>query len=231
MINKICNGNKINIFQNLLLGCMLVAGVGFSDITRAAFTFSQAPVDGNDAFSSISTEQAADDFSLVSSGTVEKISWWGSYASDPLGLPIDIFEVSFFQDNGSGSPAISPFATLTDTVTRTSTGLFEATGAMVYRFDLSVSTPFALTGSTPYYLSVINEFDVITADANWYWLLSDTSGGNYYRFAVNDTWQSDTTGNFAFTLNIATAVPEPANLWLFLIGSALLGLVIKIRET
>jgi hypothetical protein len=99
--------------------------------------------------------------------------------------------------------------------------------------DAYVTSPFALTGGTPYYLSVANEFDLNAANASWYWLLSHTSGSNYYRFAVNDPWQSDITGNLAFNINVigATAVPEPANLRLFLMGSVLLGLVVKIHKT
>ena len=160
------------------------------------------------------------------------IAWWGSYASDPAGLPADLFRVSIFQDDGAGNPAISPFATLTDTVIRTATGLLDATGETVYRYDLSVTSSFALTGGTPYYLSVVNEFDVNDPNANWYWLLSDTSGSNYFRFAATDPWQSDITGNLAFNINVngATAVPEPESLWLFLMGSVLLGLVVKARK-
>jgi len=149
------------------------------------------------------------------------------------GLPADLFRVSFFQDDGSGNPAISPLTTFADTATRAPTGLFDATGEMIYWYALLVTSPFALTGGTPYYLPVVNEFDVNAANANWYWPLSDTSGSNYYRFAVNDPWQSDITGNLAFNINVigATAVPESANLWLFLMGSVLLGLVVKIHKT
>jgi len=149
------------------------------------------------------------------------------------GLPADLFRVSFFQDDGSGNPAISPLTTFMDTATRAPTGVFDATGETIYRYDLLVTSPFALTGGRPYYLPVVNEFDVNAANANWYWPLSDASGSNYYRFAVNDPWQSDITGNLAFNINVigATAVPESANLWLFLMGSVLLGLVVKIHKT
>jgi hypothetical protein len=232
MINKIYNGRISDTLRSLLLGYALAAGIGLSGATEAALAFSQPPANGNDAFSSISAEQAADDFSLASNGMVNGLTWWGSYDSDPAGLPADLFQVSFFQDDGSGNPATSPFASLTDTAIRTATGLLDATGETVYRYDLSVASPFVLTGGTPYYLSMVNGFDVNDPNANWYWLLSDTSGSNYYRFAANDPWQSDITGNLAFNVNVtgATTVPEPTNLWLFLMGSVLLGVVVKARK-
>lgn len=224
MMDKINNGRMVDTLRGVLLVCALAAGIGFSGTTGAALAFSQPPADGNDAFLSISADQSADDFTLARNGMVDGLTWWGSYRLDPTGLPADLFQVSIFQDDGLGNPEISPLNMLTDTATRTPTALLDVTGQTVYQYDLSVTSPFALTGTTPYYLSVVNKFDPNYPDADWFWLLSDTSGSNYNRYAANETWQSFTTGNLAFHINV---VPEPATLWLFLMGSFLIGLSVK----
>ena len=197
----------------------------------AAVVFEQSPADGNDAFPSISAEQSADGFTLSTAASVTGLTWWGSYSQDPTTLPADAFSVRIFADNGSGEPAANPSETIPalQQLTRSPTALFDQTGAPVYRFDLVVA-PVTLAGATNWYLAVVNEFDVGDPNAAWYWLLSDTTGENFYRFVDGDAWSSDPgppKGNLAFLVSgdPRTAIPLPGSLLLVLSGLAGLNLV------
>ena len=138
----------------------------------AEVVFEQSPVDGNDAFASISAEQSADGFRLSATTAVTGLTWWGSYSQDPTTLPADAFSVRIFADDGSGAPEAAPTETISQQPIRSSTSLSDQTGAPVYRFDLAL-TPLTLAGATNWYLSVVNQFDVGDPDAGWYWLLSN----------------------------------------------------------
>lgn len=197
----------------------------------AAVVFDQSPANGNDAFASISADQSADGFRLSAATSVTGLTWWGSYSQDPTTLPADAFSVRIFADDGSGAPAANPSETISalQQLTRSPTALFDQTGAPVYRFDLVVG-PVTLAGATNWYLSVVNEFDVADPSASWYWLLSDTTGQNFYRFVDGDAWSSDLnppTGNLAFQVNgnAVTAIPLPGSLILVLSGLAGLNVV------
>ncbi len=209
----------------------VLIGVSLVGAASAAVVFEQSPADGNDAFASISAEQSADGFTLSTATSVTGLTWWGSYSRDPTTLPADTFSVRIFADNGTGEPAANPSDTIPtlQQLTRSPTALFDKTGAPVYRFDLVVA-PVTLVGATNWYLSVVNEFDVTDPDASWYWLLSDTTGHNFYRFVDGDAWSSDLnapTGNLAFQVsgNPVTAIPIPGSLILVLSGLAGLNLV------
>jgi hypothetical protein len=100
----------------------------------------------------------------------------------------------------------------------------DVAGAKVYRFEIALPNPIALVGGTPYYLSVVNLFDIGDPNAAWYWLLSDDSGVNFFRVVSDDPWQPDMTGNFSFAIATATSVPLPGTLALLLPGLIGLGL-------
>ncbi len=205
----------------------LAVALGASLLTpvSAAMVFEQSPLDGNDPFASISGEQSADGFTLSTTTAVTGLTWWGSYSQDPATLPADVFSVRIFADD-SGKPAAKPYTTISQQPTRSSTALFDQSGAPVYRFDL-VLPPFTVTGATNWYFSVINQFDVTDPNAAWYWSLSDTTDENFYRAVDGDSWSSDLSGDLAFALSgdPGAAIPLPGSLILVLSGLAGLNLV------
>lgn len=162
---------------------------------------------------------------------MSSLIWWGSYSDDPSNLPADAFHVRLFADNGFGRPATTPTDEITQAPMRTPTTLVDITGAVVYRYEIALLNPLTLTGGTPFYLSVINLFDIGDPNASWYWLLSDDIGANFYRAASTDPWQQDTTGNFAFAIaTTTTSIPLPGTLVLLLPGLIGLGLAVRRRR-
>lgn len=213
----------------LFASLILSFGLALAQQAMGEIAFQQAPVDGNDAFSSISAAQSGDDFALSSDALVNALSWWGAYADDPANLAADSFRVRLFEDDGSGLPKTAPFVEFNQSPVRTATALTDVTGATVYRFELAPPSPLALSGGKPYYISIVNLFDIADPNADWYWLLSDTTGTNFYRFASTDPWQADVTGNLAFALHTA-AVPEPGTCAMVLAGGGLLVAVTRRRR-
>lgn len=204
----------------------LVLGLCLANGASAGVVFQQLPVGGNDAFPSISAAQTADDFVLSANTSVSGLVWWGSYSKAPATLPVDAFRVRISADDGTGRPAIAPMAEFTQTPTRTPSSLADVTGADVYRYEMALPSALALAGGTPLYLSVVNQFDIGDPDANWYWLLSDAVGVNFYRAASGDPWAKDTTGNFSFVISADApmSVSLPGTLSLLLSGLAALSL-------
>lgn len=211
------------VFLSMMLTVALIPCAG-----HAAVAFSQPPASGNDAFLSVLSAQAADDFVLPSDGLVDGITWWGSYDSDPATLPPDQFIVGLFNDDGTGSPEVVPFFAVNASGNRMATALLDRGGAPVYEYDLTLSSPVSLMGAQPYFLAVINVFDQTDPSASWFWLLSDDTGESYFRFSINDSWDVDASGNMAF--DISTAVPLPATFGLWLMGASLLGFMTKKRK-
>lgn len=202
----------------LVLGFCLASGAS------AGVVFEQSPVGGNDAFPSIYAAQTADDFVLLANTPVSGLVWWGSYSKDPATLPADEFHVRVSADDGSGRPAIDPFTEFTQTPTRTPTLLADISGAAVYRYEMVLPSPLILAGGSTFYLSVVNQFDIGDPNANWYWLLSDTVGANFFRAASGDPWDKDMTGNLSFTVSAGAPIPAslPGTLSLLLSGFAAL---------
>lgn len=204
----------------------LVLGLSLVNGASAGAIFVQSPVDSNDAFPSSSAAQSADDFLLSANALVSGVVWWGAYSAAPATLPLDEFRVGFSADDGTGRPAINPLAEFTQAPTRTTTSLTDISGAAVYRYELGLPGALSLAGGSTFYLSVVNEFDIVDPNANWYWLLSDATGDNFYRAASGDPWDMDMSGNFSFAINAdgGTPVPLPATLLLLLSGLAGLSL-------
>ena len=203
----------------------LVLGLSLASVASASVVFQQAPLAGNDAFPSISAAQSADDFVLPANALVSGVVWWGAYSAAPAALPIDAFRVGFSADDGTGRPAVNPMAEFTQAPTRTTTSLTDITGAAVYRYELGLPGALPLAGGSTFYLSVVNDFDVGDPNANWYWLLSDATGDNFYRAASGDPWDKDMSGNFSFVIaDGGTPIPLPGYLLLLLSGLAGLSL-------
>jgi len=212
--------------KQLLAGSILSAICLFSADSQAAIVFEQPPANGSDAYPSIPGEQSADDFALPTDMLLNNITWWGGYAEDPAGLPDDQFRVGLFSDNGNEYPEIAPFDTLTNSVSRSLTTLMDANGNSIYQFEMAIANPVHLTAGDSYYLSIVNQFGQDNQNAYWYWLLSNETGNNYYRFSDNSDWGSDPTGNLAFSVS-TTAVPLPSAIGFWLIGAVLIRFVAK----
>lgn len=205
----------------------LALGFCLSSVASADMVFRQLPGDGNDAFSSISAAQTADDFLLAANAAVSGLVWWGSYSEDPGTLPPDEFFVRVSAGDGTGRPAVDPMAEFTQTLTPTLTSLADSLGFAVYRYEMTLPKALPLPGGTAFFLSIVNQFDINDPRANWYWLLSDDVGANYFRAGSKDTWATDMTGNFSFAINAGapTSAPLPGTLSLLLSGLTALTLV------
>jgi hypothetical protein len=211
--------------------------LAFSLVSAAAAVdpvdlYTQWPRNGNDAFASISAEQSADGFLLAASTAVTGLTWWGSYLFDPAPSAADAFSVSISADDGSGRPKVIPRVTITQAPTREFAKIFDVLGAKVYRYDLALATPVLLEGTTNWYLSVVNRFDLDDTKAVWYWLLGDAVGDNaegdsFYRAADLDSWTRETTGNLSFSVSgdPGTQIPIPGTLLLLLCGLAGMGVM------
>lgn len=212
---------------SLAFGGMLLAVL--AGPAWAVQVFEQPPANGNDAFPSFLDDQSADDFLLSADAAVTHVRWWGSYLINPgdPGDPgvDDLFHVRFFNDVG-GVPAADPFAEFAQpalSVNRTATALQDTVGSTVFQFDTLLTSPLALTGGTPFHLSIVNFFDATNAE--WFWLLSDPAGSNAFRFGDGNAWASDPSGNLAFALfteELPVAVTEPSNFAIFAVGLLLL---------
>ncbi|WP_299162795.1 hypothetical protein [Accumulibacter sp.] len=143
---------------------------------------------------------------------------------DPATLAPDAFRVRVSADDGTGHPEIGFLAEFTQAPTRTPTMLADVAGAEVYRYEIGLPGFLSLAGGPTFYLSVVNEFDIGDPNANWYWLLSDATGANFYRAASGDPWNQDMSGNFAFAISANAAVPVPLPGTLLLLFSGLAGL-------
>lgn len=201
---------------------MFFLGLFLARAASAGTVFAQPPAGGNDAFSSIFAAQSADDFVLSANTAVSGVVWWGAYSAAPATLPTDAFRVRISVDDGTGRPTIDFMAEFTQAPTRTPTSLTDVSGADVYRYELGLPALLPLAGGKTFYLSVVNEFDIGDPNADWYWLLSDAAGANYYRAASGDPWEKDASGNFSFAINAdsGTPVPVPGTLPLLLSGLA-----------
>lgn len=211
--------------QSSIVRAALPLLLGFSLLSAAADElFTQSPQNGNDAFPSISTLQSADGFVLAASASVTSLTWWGSYSFDPASLAADDFSVHIRADDGSGRPEVSPRLPITQAPTREFAGIFDVSGAKVYRYDIALATPILLTGATNWYLSVVNRFDLDDTNAVWYWLLSDAVGDSFYRAADVDSWTPETTGNLSFSISGDAGTPIPLPGTLLLLVPALAGM-------
>ena len=189
----------------------LAAASTLSLLAPVAFAlpvFTQAPMDGSDGPPSnpgLGFENA-DNFVLTDDANIVGLRWWGSFFDDGVSTEnTDLFALRIYGDDGSGTlpdqNAVLFDATFDDTdITRSDTTLTDVLDLPIYQFDITLDPGLALSGGTPYYLSVLYLFDDI--DGEFYWAMSD-GGGNFFRdnpdddgvgFLVEDIF----IGNLAF---------------------------------
>lgn len=107
---------------------------------------------------------AWEDFQFAQDTVVTRLRWWGETAP-PLG-----FEISFYHQDPN-TIAIQPdmFAAGSGPITQfvTTSAVSTSAGGAMYRFDLTLPTPFACTANTRYFVSVVGRTPVAYATWNW----------------------------------------------------------------
>jgi len=175
-----------------------------------------------DPLSTLTAQQAADDFLLAEDASILHLTWWGffgSSATNPAEQPPDTqsFRIRFYDARpGDGLPGnvineeifIDPF--------------FEATGRQVatgafpdeFKFDADLASAVLLSASTPYWLEIVQ---LGSADSFFRWEFSiDEQNGFAFRNAATVDWRADTSpGDMAFQL---LTIPEPSSaaFWLLI---------------
>ncbi len=203
-----------------LLPCLVL--LVLTGPVHADLLFAQPVISGGVALASdfARFQQEADNFALVTPATVQSIQWWGAYTNNAV--QGDNFTLRLFSD-AAGNPASTPFVDVTAmNVTRTLTNLVDNLGDPIYAYQADLASPTSLNGSTPYYLSVVNN---TPPGGVWDWVGSGP-GSHWARTDDASAWTVSTNSTgFAFTLLGAagTAVPEPGSL--LLLGCASLGLL------
>ena len=211
--------------KQLLTGLVLALSMPMAE---AGPIYSQSLLDDGTSFGTFSSlsggNQVADNFSFDQEYSITGLAWWGSYYEVDTG---DSFTVRLLSDD-DGQPAAN--ADILDSnslsVSRTvETGVTDAFGQQVYRYDVSLSL---MLGPGDFYLTVMND-----ADDEWFW--ADAASGdltNWFRVDALDTWTDEYSGyDLAFVLSGEPAVmdvPEPESLVLMLLG--LSGLLFRQRR-
>jgi hypothetical protein len=196
-------------------GLAMTAAAG----TAGAATLYQQSVGGNAWFANPNTpQQLADNFSLSSEATLERVTWWGGYAS---GVAPDDFRLRLYSNVTGQGTILHTFSVGAAGGTVIASGSFDT-----YQYDYVLptgpgTTPVVLPGGN-YYLFIEN-----IGSGDWFWLADDASGGNselWYRDADGDSWLSNAANSrddLAFRLSgtPTTRVSEPDSLALLALAS------------
>jgi hypothetical protein len=166
----------------------------------ASVSYLQSPLAGALGFPSSTTGfQTADNFSFARMTKVTTVRWWGTYQNNPPS-GADPFTVRFFAPDPlfGGAPQVDPSNQFTNLpITRTNSGLIDAVGDPIYRYDSTLTSPVIFSAGATAYFSVLSG-----ASNPWYWQKSTNVGSNWYRDAdgPDSTWFSANNGNVAFQL-------------------------------
>ena len=185
------------------------------------------------AFSELSGQQIADQFTINSAANITGVSWSGSYFNfdlDPSVSSID-FVIRFFADT-SGLPAANPFYSANVSATAVDSGVvFQGREIYTYSVD-SLPTSVPILGGSQTWISIL-ESDPSIPPGSFEWANSTVGPDDYDAYRVGDgtVWNQigpgaiqDYRENQAFTLT-GTAVPEPSPL--ILLGIALAVIFVK----
>ena len=154
--------------------------------------------------------QAFDNFTLSTTGTINNVSWTGLL--NPDFTPVDGFTIGFYEDNFDTIDSPGSVGTLlASTVisgdagqTANSTPNVGAFG--VFNFDTAI-TAFTATADTTYWISIVGNPDINSGDV--YWSFSDQGDGSF--ITSNNNGVGVIGADLAFTLS-DTTVPEPSGL-------------------
>lgn len=166
--------------------------------------------------------QAFDDFRTTRDASISRVSWTGTYFTSSGGglrggAPnTGAWTIEFWSGNAAGplaqlysqdySPAL---------VTRTLVETIDPAGANidVYNFALDLALEFDVTAGEQYWFSVISKSGTFSPFFSW--LNANPAGSTFQRMydgAGNVLSTFVRSGDRAFTLEDAGAVPEPASL-------------------
>jgi hypothetical protein len=164
-------------------------------------------------------QQIADDFSLTTLSTMNRVEWYGI---DPNYYPSQNFRVRIFTDAG-GMPSSTPFY---DYTIGTLVGADSGAKVLIYTVaKYSADVPsVSLDAGVKYWLTIAS-----TNSDHWVWSLGihgPPGNNNYARFGDDASWigfigRSTIEFEQAFTLQF---VPEPSACLLAAIGLPLLGI-------
>lgn len=197
--------------------------------TQAAVVFNNgAPSIQSNSSDLEGTSIRAEDFSFASDTTIRSVNWSGVYYSNDTPTAPDDFTIRIFSENGGlpdpvGEVGLSPFS-IGNAVNRVDSG-DTAFGRTVYDYSANIG-PTTLTAGVTYWISIFNNTSLDTDD-NWNWSLTSSGviAGSASAFTTNtNNWQGAATEmSFSLSDTQVSAVPVPAAVWLM--GSALVGLI------
>jgi hypothetical protein len=168
------------------------------------------------AFSQVGVQVVADDFQLLSSVTVNRVSWYGSYLNVdlPTGLATVDFTIGFHKDD-NGLPFPDPDISKLVSANVTDLNIFQES-RRIYQFSIDLSSAIVLPAGR-HWFSVVESDDVTpdSLEGAWLWSISDFDPGSRAAAIENGvaTLVSDRL-NLAFTLEGTQlegnqVVPEP----------------------
>jgi hypothetical protein len=199
------------------LSALLLSAAALS--STAAELYRQSPMDGGTSLDgAYSTTgffgfQNADAFTLPAASTVTGFRWWGTDAAD-----LSAFVVRLFADL-TAEP--DTFDALAGTVTQSPTALLDASGAAIFEYELTLTTPQALPAGARY-LSVFLDSDTDV----WAWLEgAGADGVSDFRGVDGASWDVLPPDLALAVLgDRTTSVPEPTTMLLLgLAGVAAVG--------
>jgi hypothetical protein len=202
--------------------CLIVAAAG-SASAQVLFDQPLNPTYLNGGmFSILSGQQFADDFVPLASGTVDAVSWWGSFyqRQDPFNTgAIWTFHARIFADAAGLPGTMLMDAVVSALITET---IYDNSfGSRIYRFDASVSGP-TLAAGTEYHFSVVDS-NVGGPFSNIFLTQPVAYGMGSIRTGDNDpTWANHTSGRGEMGYVIHGIVPEPGTLAALALGAATL---------
>jgi hypothetical protein len=195
-----------------VIGCAVVAALALAGTAQGSVVFENSMNNAGWVVSDTSLAQhAAGNFILTSAATIDRITFWGSYAFG--GTPADSFVVRFHDVSGMKPGAV--LSTEAVTATRTFLGV-SGSGYNVYEYGTTLSTPFAAAGATTYWISIVNT----TSDA-WVWAKASADGLGAYS-PDGSSWNTFQTD---VAMRLEQVVPAPGS-----VGVAMVAGVLGVRR-
>jgi len=160
--------------------------------------------------SPFTSQQIADNFSLLAPTSVSGVQWYGIYYSSIAPANVT-FQIRFFADAAGKPGALLDQQSVS--VTGALTGLTNEQGLRILAYQAAI-TPLPLAGGTPFWVSIL-ENDPATTSA-WAWQFSQTGDNTVgYRPSEAGSWMAVLPGanrhrGMAFALTDTDAPPGPA---------------------